>query len=343
MDIQRQLRRFRAGALMLAAWPALVFGQTLAELPSAGVACLTPALADRAQVEYPEQRLLRKDGAFFHLELRFTEPDRPPSTRVVEVPVSEGQPPTEADFVDAAVRYARQLRMPCLAPGGEPVTLRQTFHFVPNDGRRVSVSVPANAEPTPGQRSFDCLAPVRGESLWPAYPRRALERGLQGSVIARLRIESADRAPEITILAEPNSSSEFGRELRRAVQNLRSPCHEGPPVQMGQIFTYRIQDGRRVLLRDMTLRQLAGFMKSYPAPAYFDTGAMQCPFDLRVQYLAPYLGNRVWQIGTPVAERVPLMTWLQKVELDLDDEAANMVLGDSFTLTVPCIKLDLQP
>jgi hypothetical protein len=336
----------RALALALTALgPLVALAQTSEPAPSAELACLTPALEQRQPVEYPEDRLKRKEGAFFHLDLTFTHPDRAPRAKVVEDPrrVSAGR--TENDFLDAAERYASQLRVPCLPPGSEGFRLRQTFHFVPNDGRRVTVSAPREPEGWSDafRRVMDCLKPQRGSELWPPYPRRALDQGWQGNVIAQVRFDGPDAEPQVEIVAEPPRMSVFGASVRQAFSNLRAPCAEGAPVSGRVLFAFRIQDDRRVLLPDLDMRRLAGVLRTYPAPVFFDTNALGCPFDLRVTYRAPHMSNVIAEVGDAVPLRQPFLEWLSKVEINLPESARNIVLGDTFTLHVPCLVMDVRP
>lgn len=330
-------------ALVLAtAWPLPGLAQVSQALPGKGQQCLTPALEQREPAQYPELRLQRKEAAFFHLELSFTHPDKAPRTRVVERN-ERADVRTEDEFLEAAERYASQLRMPCLQAGDAPVTLRQTFQFVPNDGRRVTVSAPTSWVNPALQSVLACLQPQKGNRRWPTYPRRAARNELQGNVIVQVRFDAPDAAPQVEILTEPSNTGEFSRVVREAFANLRAPCATGEPVSGRMLFIFRLQDDRRTVLRDINLRQLAGAMKRYPAPAFFDMNAMGCPFDLRVEYLAPHMRNTIAEVGASVPQRAPFLQWLSEVELDLPADAANLVLGDTFTLQVPCLKLDLQP
>lgn len=325
-----------------ALWPLGAWSQTAEQTPSAELACLTPALEQRQAAEYPPVRLERKEGAFFYLDLTFTDPGRAPSVKVVEDPRRTSDVRTEDDFVEAAERYARQLRVPCLQPGGR-FTFRQTFHFVPNDGRRVTVSAPAEDRSPAFRRLIDCLRPQRGTELWPLYPRRALDSGVQGNVVVEIRFEGPEAPPQVEVLDRGPRGSDFAATVRQALANLRAPCAGPEPVTGRMLFSFKIQDEGRVVLRDLNLRQLATAMRSYPAPAYFDTRAMGCPFDLRVRYGAPHMSNIVSEVDAPVAERAPLMQWLTQVELNLPESARNLVLGDAFTLHVPCLALDVAP
>jgi hypothetical protein len=331
-----------AMAAMLATGPLPVLAQTAEALPSPELACLTPALEQREAAVYPPERLERKEGAFFHLDLTFTHPERAPSMKVVEDTKRTSDVRTAGDFVEVAERYARQLRVPCLQPGARFV-LRQTFHFVPNDGRRVTVSQPSEDFSPAFTRLLDCLQPQRGTNRWPRYPARALQDGLQGNVVVQVRFEGPDAPPQVEVLNAPPRGSLLANTVRDAFANLRATCAGPEPVSGRMLFTFKIEDDRRVVLRDLNLRQLAGGMRNYPAPAYFDTRAMGCPFDLRVQYMAPHMSNVVAEVGDAVPERRPLLQWLAKVELNLPEPQHNLVLGDRFTLHVPCLTLDVPP
>lgn len=301
--------------------------------------CLTPAPAQRVPPTYPEERFVRKEGARFEVELRFVDKRRGPQVRVLgdftEPGVSEPAP----EFIAAVEEYARQFRVPCLPDGNATVSLRQQFRFVPTDGRQVLTGRVADADQAQRRGLARCIRHLRDQRR-PEYPASALASNLQGTVLARLTFTDAGSPPAVEILTEP-SRGRFGVAVQRYAQGLRMPCHAGGPITVRDVFVFRIEDGRRVLLRDMDLRSFVGVLRSFPAPAAIDTNSMRCPFDLRLSYYAPFFSNVVGELGQSDPSRQPLIDWLEAVELDLPPDRANFVLGDTMTLKVPCVKLDI--
>lgn len=307
--------------------------------PSAALECLTPRLAERPQPIYPPQRLERKEGARFELELRFDHPQRGPRIRLL--PGTEGIGP-DRDFVDAAREWASALRVPCLAADAGPVFLRQRFEFEPLAVGRASAGLPEDPDVERRSRIKACLSHAEGRPR-PRYPVQDVAAERQGNVLARLVIRSADAAPEVEILTEP-PRARFGAVVREWASGLRAACFDGgEPVRLGYVFSFLIPNGDRVLIPDLDLPRLVNALDQYPSPVLVDTREMGCPFDLRITYHAPFLDNRVLEVGDTVPARAPLLQWLRKVSLRINTDRPNRLLGDSFILSVPCTSLEIQP
>jgi hypothetical protein len=308
--------------------------------PSAALECLTPRLAERPQPIYPPQRLERKEGARFELELRFDSPRRGPRMRVL--PSADAQDEPDRDFVDAAREWASALRVPCMAEDAGPVLLRQRFEFEPLAVGRASAGLPEDPDAERESRIKACLSHAEG-SARPRYPVLDIEADRQGNVLARLVIRSADAAPEVEILTEP-PRARFGAIVREWASGLRAACFDGgEPVRLGYVFRFLIQDGDRVQIPDLDLRRLVNALDQYPSPVLVDTREMGCPFDLRITYHAPFMNNQVLEVGDAVPARAPLLQWLREVSLRINTDRPNRLLGDSFILSVPCTRLDIQP
>lgn len=167
----------------------------------------------------------------------------------------------------------------------------------------------------------------------------SLRQHEQGNFLVRLRFASPTEPPVFDIVAGPSH-----RWLRASLvdfaKGYRLPCHAGAPVSLDVLFTFRIEEGARTLLKDLTLRQFVGLARTAP-PGRFDFGTMGCPFDLRVTHFQPYKPHGIGQIGEARAERLDFIEWLSRVELKLDEQTALALLGATFTLSVPCGTLDL--
>jgi hypothetical protein len=60
-----------------------------------------------------------------------------------------------------------------------------------------------------------------------------------------------------------------------------------------------------------------------------------------VQYLRPHLSNHVKELDSSRPERRPFLDWLSRVTLNLNEKTNTAVLGDTFTVHVPCGTLSL--
>jgi len=301
--------------------------------------CLTPAPGGRTLPAYPENRLQRKEGARFEVELRFVDSRRGPQVRLLGDFTQIGAPQPDLEFVAAVEAYAKQLRVPCLPDGDVTVSLWQRFQFIPEDGGKVIVGRLEDADQGRRASLAACIHHTHGQQR-ADYPARAEREFLQGTVMARFRFTAADAPPEVEIVAEP-PRGHFGRSVRQYARGLRMPCLESGEYVARNFFTFRVRDGRRVVLRDAPLGAFVGRLRSFPAPAFIDTNAMRCPFELRLTYYAPHAYNHLEQLGEPDPARQPLLEWLEEAELDLPPDQANLVLGDSMKLQVPCVKLDV--
>lgn len=74
-----------------------------------------------------------------------------------------------------------------------------------------------------------------------------------------------------------------------------------------------------------------------------DTTRMSCPFDLRLHYRQPAMPNVVGEVGSHDPARRALIDWLAGTEIEAPARTLNSIFGDSTTIQVPCIKIDLKP
>lgn len=305
----------------------VAYAQQVSVPPSAAIACMTPPEAERGEPVYPPLALERKDGATVRVELAFGAPDTEPTLRLLDE-AFVGQA-----FVDAVREHVRRLRVPCMAAGGEPVRLTQTYIFRPDDGRNVVSLPPRDAAQAEQARQHACLTRITPERQ-PDYPPVSLRNSEQGNFLVRLRFASPTEPPLFDIVAGPSH-----RWLRESLvdfaQGYRLPCQTGAPVSLDILFIFNIEDGERTLLKDLTLRQFVGLARKVP-PGSFDFHTMGCPFDLRVTHYQPWKPHHIGQLDEARAERLDFIEWLSRVELKLDEEAALALLGTTFTLRVPC-------
>lgn len=327
-----------AAACAAAAWPAAAGAQQSEAEPSASARCLTPAGGQRGEPEYPFDALKANRGGRLKVELVFRYPDWAPDVVVLE---SEGG----QEFVDAVREHVRRFRVPCLQPGEAPARLRQEYVFLP-DNRAAYSTDPSDADAARWSSLTACLRHVSG-ARHPEYPLRARQTGAMGRVIATLRFSAPDQPPEQLLYAR-SPDGPLVKSVRDWVAGYRLPCLEGAPITASLTFVFLLSEGARdpaqYGFKPLTLRQwLATVRNVRQQPLKLDTTQMGCPFDLRVQYRQPHLPNRVDQLGNWRPEREPLLRWLRGTELDLPAGALDAVYGDMATVTVPCLRIDIDP
>lgn len=294
--------------------------------------CLSPAAADRVKPEYPAAMLEINRGERIHARFTFAGPDSAPSVELSDA---------LRDFKSAILQYARQLRVPCMGVGDAPVTLLQDFDFVPNDGRKVALTLPLDA--SAGSSKSACGVHLTGQGI-PAirYPEQPLKSRLEGNVVVRLHFFDPAKAPELTVL-DDGGSKQFVRAVEPSVEALRMTCLGKDPVDLQVFYTFVIDgSANRVVLRDQTLVQFLGGVKPIGSGSvYFDTKLMKCPFDVRLTFRQPWNRNRIDELEEDVESRHAFLNWLSTLELDLRARDANRVLGQSMLIQVPCIVLNL--
>lgn len=306
--------------------------QTLMLPPSKVLECMTPQAGARGVPEYDPRLVRAKVGGQVKVELAFQHPGQAPAVRMLTL---DGHWQLE----EAVREHVQKFRLPCQDAAGEPSRVVLTFDFQPNDGRRVVSLPPQDPAQAERLRMQQCLSRISGPEL-PSYPRRAEAQGLEGKVLVRMRFDSPTQPPALSFLTEPVEVL-FKRELASYLSHRRLPCQQGVPVDVDMLFDFRLEGGPRTVIRDLDLVRLVGSARSVPRPANFDTRTLGCPFDLRVQYRQPFAPNVVSQLETHRPERAEFQEWLSRVELKLDEATALRVLGDTFTLSVPCTTITL--
>lgn len=301
----------------------------LATSPS--IACMT--MTDKnARVEYPEFLLTRKEGGVVPVELVFHAPNEAPKVKVTD-------DTAYYEMIRAVERYVVRFRMPCMEVGDPPVTIRQSYVFQPNDGRKVMVSETLDAADEARHSQLACITHVNPGSI-PDYPKFSRRNGEQGKFFVEMRFTASDTSPELKLLAASKSPL-LRASVEKYVEGYRMSCLKSEPLTVKQLIYFELSYAERYILKDSTLKTLIRSAREVPQPAYFDFNTMGCPFDLRMKYFRPYSTNSVKELENSNPARAPLLNWLSMVTLKLreDDNIAN--LGNEFTVTIPCGKLNL--
>ncbi len=307
--------------------------QLLSEAISPAARCLVVEPGAPEQPEYPNAELKAGLGGSTQVLLVFNAPDAAPSVVVQEH--------TGEAFAEAVREHARHLRVPCMSRNEAPVRLLRDYRFRPDD-RRVHWFSARDAVAQEDARLLNCRTHTKGEPS-PSYPQRAQQEGIQGRVVAELRFDAADRPPSVVLHARPNA-----RPLARAVgdwlEGVRLPCHPGRPVKADYTFIFRFDGQGDYGFKRPSFQSLLGMTAGIAQQRLnHDTRTMGCPFDVRFTYRQPYARNLLGEIDERHPARRPLLEWLETIALAVPERALDAIYGDTVTVTIPCILVDLKP
>ena len=335
MRVLRSASLAATAAVSLAVASAGVFAAPEASLaPSAAIACLTPAEADRGRPEYPEKMLRLKESSTLEVELVFKSPDGEPRVNFLNgTHVREFEAPVEA--------WASKLRMPCMAAGGEPVRLRQDFVFEPNDGRKVVYTAMSDPADALRRKQLECAVWPRGEAAELNYPDRALRERRQGILVVKARFVDPARPPQLEVIDNGGSTAFIGA-AHPYLDQIRMPCMGSEPIELHMFFDFRIPDASepRHVLNDMSLSAYL-HLGEPSSGVYFDTTTMKCPFDVRLKFRQPFEPNGISELESAVPARHAFLDWLAGVKFMVDPGLAKGLFGQESTLHIPCARIDL--
>lgn len=300
--------------------------------------CLQPSPATRGQPTYPPEALRSKASGVVDVDLVFTAPDAPPT--VVLLPRNT---PVATVLVQSVRDHVAKYRLPCLAPGGDPVRLRQVFEFV-TVAERALVQAGRPRPTDPPRPNAACLVRIEPGSQ-PDYPMASLRRERQGVLYLQARFTTPDQPPEVRVLSSTVDTS-MRLAAERFVKGYRTPClTAGEQYKFNMLFRYSIEGNKVVTLADVALTTWLGASRATPSPVYFDLDSMGCPFDVALEYWRPHGPNTVAEIGPSRPERRLFLDWLADSTLNVDEARNTDLLGHTTTIKVPCgrIALDAEP
>lgn len=295
----------------------------------------------------PVDRCLQQDGdgpvypfdLFKHgqvgrvlVDITFTAADKAPDVTVLG---NDG----DRAFVKAVREHVSSYRVPCLSSADGPVRVRREFNFV-RDRRAVRWADAPDPAVARRQRALACMKHERGETA--EYSVGARRAGEQGRVLAELRFTTPNGEPTVKMHA-PEGLQTLASEAADWLRGQRMPCLQEGPVDVVITMIYRLEDMPAYGFRPMAFKTyLAGITGIADQRVQFDTTTMGCPFDVRLQYRQPFLPNAVGELGDHDPMRAPLLRWLAAQSLRLNPSQHRAVFADSITLTVPCIRLNLN-
>lgn len=318
--------------ILVAATPSSAIADEMTLALSPALSCLTlpPGAPDRP--EYPPETLTRKEGGLVKVQLEFRAPDKAPRVKLL----SSSKIGT---LDDAVTDHVEKYRVPCMQEANGPVTLVQQYDFDPDGRTRVVASATRDSADPDRAAQLRCIQHIVPNSI-PEYPMLSRQGGEEGTLMAKLRFSAPDQAPTLEWMAPPPH-----RNLRISVQRyatgLRMPCLRNGPIEAMRAYRFELSGSAKIVLRDSSLIELLGAAKDLKTPAFFDFNRMSCPFDVRLTYHRPFSRNKVQQLDTLVAARVPLLEWLEELTLNFDQALSTKAFGNSTIVTVPCGKLDL--
>ena len=327
-----RLRHLLAG-LAAVGWAAGALANVSVQLgPSPALECLQPAGADASAPEYPFDEWKGQVPGRVKVRIDFALPDAAPEVTVLEL--EGGQP-----FARSVRDHLRDWRVPCMDPG-RPVRLLKEYVFT-KDRRQVGAPPAEDAADALRREASRCLAHVSGRSAQDALGGARLRD--HGRVFLTMQFKSPSDAPQVSAFARTSSAV-----LRRRVEDwavgYRLPCLSGEHVQLDVVFSFKFEGGPNAGLRPLLLQELLPRVKGIrDRPLKLDTTAMGCPFDVSWTYLRPQRRNKAGALGAWLAGREPLLDFMREVELDLPETALDAVYADVTTITVPCLKIDLNP
>jgi hypothetical protein len=328
--------------LLLAAGSAMAQQPRVELAPSEALRCLSPPAAQRGAPDYPFEAYKRGDAGRVHARLTFTAAAQGPALLVL---AQEG----DSSFVDAVRAHVQSLRVPCLAAGAPPAVLDIDYVFRKDD-RSVHWHQPVDADVAERTRQLACLRLPEP----PSYPDAALRAAMQATVLVQMRFDAADQPPTMQVhpRADPGALADkrrmlerFAQSVEKSARDIRVPCHSGAPLDLVMTYNFRIEGaGLQGFKPGLTLPSLLPAVRGISKQRLaFDTGRMGCPFDVAMAYRRPHLPNAVAELGSADPARRTLLDWLAQVEFDLPAAMLDAIYGDTATITVPCLKIDLNP
>ncbi|MFG6486274.1 hypothetical protein ACG04R_06295 [Roseateles sp. BYS78W] len=334
MRLINLLRRAALAAVLL--WQlAPVHAQDLSPAPDVRSKALLACLTTPGQPpQFSADEIQRENRATVRLSLRFTAPDAEP-----EVAVVRGDAPE--DMVRRLQAFARLYRLPCLPTGEAPVLAVQEFLFDAHGLGPVHWSLTATQDPQVAAHAAALRQCVK-------RPERIYflesDPGESINVLVRLVFRSAEAAPDVRLLY--STLPKAGRvDLLAYLKDYRLPCLPAgaEPFEVEQHFKFSGRDAATHFGREFPLRQFLGGVKgAQQLQADFDFNTMDCPFKVAWTLGKPAWDNSVGEIGEHNLNRAAFLDWLRGLELALQPDRFQNLLGSDLVINVPCGRLRLN-
>jgi len=292
--------------------------------------CLTRA-AQPPRLPAGDERL--GNEGFLRVKLDFHSPKRAPKVEIL----TRGATPAMVGEVE---RYLDGYRLPCMAEDQATLSVVQEFSFKPQSGIQWTYLRHVRRDTT---GALECL---RTPPEHPEFPRTWFDRNA-GSVVVQARFNTADQAPEVSVVYESESVNRSAREIvLDYVKRYRLPClaAQADPVVMQQQFKFAPAGRRQSVFKDvLPLASFLGAMQGIEKErVHFDFGTMACPFRVAWRLGRPALGNAVGEVGAPNPNRLEFLSWLETLTMALKPGQFEDLLGSQAIVQVPCGVLSLN-
>ena len=297
-------------------------------------------------ISYPDRDEQLKVGGRVRVSLRFTAPDQQPRMEVLFQAAS--------DTMLSEIRaYVASYRLPCMKPEAGAVLSVQEFEFTPRATEPIkwtSARRVADAGANAAGSSSSALACLRTPTGSPPIAESGLQRDIRRqrnmtNVVVEALFDSPDEAPKLKVLYSTASKPQE-RNVLAHVEQYRVPCLEkgARPVGLRQQFSFRTGGNPRVLKDAMPLAAFLSSIKDIQsAQIRFDLNSMACPFQVAWTLGRPAVPNRVGEVGAPNLNRTEFLAWLGELQMNVDAEQFEDLLGQTMIINVPCGTLNLAP
>jgi hypothetical protein len=310
--------------------------QGLAILPDESAAeslkCIAGNDAKGKAIAYPERELMMRTGGTVRVRLEFVSPASGPRVEVLSSPTTA--------LAEEVRRYVEDYRLPCMKKEAPPVIAVQEFSFDPRDGQPVTWARPQASSAL--KQACEITGIEKTQNL--QVPRKAVQEGYSGTVLALAQFDGPDIAPVVTILHK-GGHRVLAEAVVNVMQQLRAVC-AGPsnswPIKASQVYRFNLEGEATVALKDVDLKTfVAAIERLGEHKVRFDLNSMGCPFAVELAIYQPYLRNRVGEVGKTDPNRQGFLDWLQSVSLRIPPQALDRLLGSTMRISVPCGLLDL--
>lgn len=320
--------------MIVTLWVGLFLQAAQAQTPlpdRSGEAALACLARPEGGLSYPPEMLKQRVGGFYRVQLRFTDPGKKPEVEVLFEAGSDR-------LREAVLDYTDRMRLPCLS-AGQTVVAVQEFSFDALGVGRVKSPAPLNLPSPPSESYSRCLrTPAEPPELRGSEAFSRIRQALKnGNLIAELHFNAPDQAPQVDLLYD-SLTTQDRNEILHYLSQYRVPCLPvGGKSGMQQHFTVRWSGNNAFAFNDLSIVKFLGLVKDLNAkPVEFNLDSMACPFQIRWGLGRPAVRNEAHEVGIPSANRLPLLKWLEEVELNLTKEQFEGLLGAELLIDVPC-------
>ncbi|MDI4634872.1 hypothetical protein J7U46_17555 [Pelomonas sp. V22] len=328
--MKTKLGRLLAPWLAACALLVLVQGPAAAAtlLPDPAAAQLLSCLSRREKPpSYPSGDERRHTG-LLRVQLKFVAPDKPPLVEPLANTASES-------MQDVVYDYLRSYRLPCMAPGQEPVVAVQEFRFDRDPGSLHAL------EQRPELAASCLVMPRQGPEGISSYIEQKVSKVL---VVASFEGDGSE-PPKVDIIYS-NGSSRVEGVVRDYVASYRMPCRRAGdrPYRFQQSFIQTLGNAKPAGFRQREV-DLPNFLASLKDIAKqtvsFDFKTMSCPFALEWISMQPARANQVRELGRRDPNRAIFLAWLASQELKFSGRVVEQLMGETLRIEVPCGYLQL--